>query len=175
MATYARVLDGIVAELFTPPDGVPIEDCFHADLTWIDCSATPDVAPGWTATETGGVWTFAPPADPAPPTLPEQAMALLTTPITVTSRSQSSVNGVYPNDDPTRSQITAIMTKVNAGNGLPGGSNSFNWPDIDGTRHDWRVAQFTDYANQMADFVYQAVQVQQGQSTTLPSTSLSIA
>lgn len=44
---YARVQDGVVAEIFTPPAKVRIEDCFTAELTaqFEPCAA--DVRPGW--------------------------------------------------------------------------------------------------------------------------------
>lgn len=62
MSTYARIDNGTVAELFTPPDGVSITDCFHSGLTWVE--ATAGVAPGWTYNDTAFA---APPAPPAPP------------------------------------------------------------------------------------------------------------
>lgn len=175
MSTYARIDNGIVVEMFAPPPDITPTDVFDPSLVWVDCTSNANVAPGWIATEAGGAWAFAPPADPPPPTLPEQAAALLTTPITVVSNSKSALNADYPNDDPTRSQIAAIMTKINAGNGLPGGGNTFNWPDVGGGARQWPGQQFADYAGQVADFIYQATQVQQGHSTTLPSTTLTIA
>lgn len=174
MSTYAHVEDSIVVELFTPPDGVPIEECFHADLLWVDCSANPDVAPGWTATQIRGDWTFAPPPDPPPPSLPQQATALLSAPVTVVCTSLGALDADYPNNDAVRSQIAATQTKINAGRSLPGGGSTFNWTDVDGNAHQWPAAQFTDFADLMADFVYGCTQVQQGHSTTLPSTTLTI-
>lgn len=48
MATYARIgADKLVAELFSPPPGVPIEDCFVPELIWINVSTQPEVQPGW--------------------------------------------------------------------------------------------------------------------------------
>ena len=63
MATFARIQDGAVAELFTPPAGLGIAQCFAPGLEWVDCTATPAVAPGWTYD--GGA--FAAPVPPAPP------------------------------------------------------------------------------------------------------------
>ncbi len=59
MATYARIVNGVVMELFTPPAGIPITACFNAALTWVECDATPGVAQGWLYS--GGVFS-APPA-----------------------------------------------------------------------------------------------------------------
>jgi hypothetical protein len=32
MTKYARILDGVVLEVFTPPEGSALADCFHKDL-----------------------------------------------------------------------------------------------------------------------------------------------
>lgn len=45
MKTFARVQDGIVAELVTT--GHAIETLFHPDLVWLDVSGEPAVATGW--------------------------------------------------------------------------------------------------------------------------------
>lgn len=51
MTTFARVVDGIVLEVFAMPpqwEGVAITDLFHADLPgeWVEAS-DPQVAYGW--------------------------------------------------------------------------------------------------------------------------------
>jgi phage tail protein X len=43
---YARIQSGVVAELLTTAD--EISEMFVPSLTWIDLSATPEVAEGWT-------------------------------------------------------------------------------------------------------------------------------
>ena len=64
MTTYARVQGGTVMELFTPPDGTDIAECFAPGLTWQECG--PGVRAHWTWDGTA----FAPPAyDPAMVTL----------------------------------------------------------------------------------------------------------
>ena len=67
---FALIESGVVAQLFTPPVGFSMDECFHDRLDWIDCTATPAVAPGWTY----GGGTFAAPAPPVaappPPPLP---------------------------------------------------------------------------------------------------------
>lgn len=54
---YARIQDGIVVEMFTPPDGVNIEGCFHPDLKWVPVPADLAVDQRW---KYDGV-TFTPP------------------------------------------------------------------------------------------------------------------
>ena len=56
MQTYARIADGVVAELLAT-DAEP-RALFHPDLIWIE--APPPVAVGWRRTPDG----FAPPAPP---------------------------------------------------------------------------------------------------------------
>lgn len=57
--TYFRPVEGIVAEVFTPPDDVPLEECFHADCAalFIPVPEGVPVEPGWTWDGT----TLAPP------------------------------------------------------------------------------------------------------------------
>jgi hypothetical protein len=62
MTTYARIADGAVAELFTPPDGFSITDCFAPGMEWVDVGSS-GAAPGWTYDGTA----FHAPAPPAPP------------------------------------------------------------------------------------------------------------
>ena len=57
MKTYARILDGMVMELFST-DG-DITQMFNPALIWVDVSeTTPLPSFGWTATEVDGDWTF---------------------------------------------------------------------------------------------------------------------
>jgi hypothetical protein len=68
MPQYARIQSGVVAELFSPPVGVLISDCFAPGLVWVDVTAQPAVQPGWTYDGT----VFAAPGAPivqAPPTV----------------------------------------------------------------------------------------------------------
>lgn len=58
---YAHIQDGAVFELFTPPEGVAITDCFHPGMTWVDVtSVSPEPQPGWSYNGTA----FAPPSAP---------------------------------------------------------------------------------------------------------------
>ncbi len=169
MPTYARIDDGIVAELYTPPAEVaatPIAELFHADLRWIDVSAVgPQPEPRWTYN--GSV--FAPPPLPPPPTLQQQAMALLGYPVTVTCSALPALDGAYPIDQATQMQITGIAAAISAGLGLPGGGATFNWPDVGGVAHPWPAPQFTEFAKAVMNYVYACAQVAQGHGTTLPT------
>lgn len=64
MAKYARVEGTTVLELFFPPAGFTLEDCFHANIinTFIEVPMEDIVLPGYTYNPTDG--TFAPPPEP---------------------------------------------------------------------------------------------------------------
>ena len=62
MKTYARLQDGVVAELLTTEHA--IHTLFHPDLTWLDVSNEPTVAPGW---RSDGRNVSRPPEPPATP------------------------------------------------------------------------------------------------------------
>ena len=54
---YARIIDGKVLELITPPEGYDISDCYHADIvkTCERIFADQDVQIGWSFAD--GVFT----------------------------------------------------------------------------------------------------------------------
>lgn len=174
MPTYARIDSGIVVELFTPSAefaATPIAELFHASLQWVDVTAfNPQPQPRWTYDG----HAFTPPAPPAL-TLPQQARALLAGPVAVQCASVPALNGAYPIDATTQGQITGIASAINAGLGLPGGTDTFNWPDASGAAHPWPAPQFTAFAKAVMNFVYACAQVAQGHSTTLPSSTIAIA
>lgn len=65
---YARIINGQVLELITPPEGYNITDCYHADIVKT-CQQIPidqDVQIGWTFAD--GVFT-APVETPTEPTV----------------------------------------------------------------------------------------------------------
>jgi hypothetical protein len=166
MATWAHIVNGIVVEL----TDIDPAGRFHPDLVWVDCTATPSVAQGWSYDGSA----FAAPPTPPPPNLQQQAFALLGSPVTVQCTSVPALNGTYPIDQTTQGQITGIAAAISAGLGLPGGGSTFNWPDTSGTAHPWPATQFTALAKAVMNFVYDASQVAQGHGTTLPSTTLVI-
>ena|SRR5581483_3691473 len=65
MSQYARIDNGIVAELFTPPVGATIQQCFHSDLVWVACDGVTGIAVGWSAVFSNGVWSFSAAPNPA--------------------------------------------------------------------------------------------------------------
>lgn len=64
---YARIQNGVVFELFAPPEGVPIEECFHADMDWVDITdVSPQPQPNWTYDGTNFARPVAPVIDMRP-------------------------------------------------------------------------------------------------------------
>lgn len=75
MNAYARVYEGVVAELFST-DG-DMAKMFHPDMIWVDVTDTvPAPVVGWTAAEVDGVWSFAAPIPPVPTDAELKAAAL---------------------------------------------------------------------------------------------------
>jgi hypothetical protein len=64
MSIYALISNNTVTELFTPPAGFTLAQCFTPSTVarFVDVSAlSPQPAPGWRATPTNGVWVFSAP------------------------------------------------------------------------------------------------------------------
>lgn len=139
MPTYARIQDGIVAELYTPLQGVSIATCFAPGLVWIDVTSQPNVAPGWTYDGS----TFAAPV--TPPLTPQQTLAAkIALGIALTCTSDSSLNATYALDGTTMDQIGSVARDQSSGLGLPGGASTFDYPDKTSTPHTFTGQQLVD-------------------------------
>jgi hypothetical protein len=87
MKTYARILDGRVAELLATDQD--IATMFNPALQWVDASAIVGIAEGWQFDGSNFTSPPAPPPPPATPTLAElQAqITLLTAQLAVLSKA----------------------------------------------------------------------------------------
>ena len=65
---YARVVETIVVEVYVPPAGVPIEECFTPELVAQFEPCPFEVEANWIKQPDG---TFTPPSPPAPEPTPE--------------------------------------------------------------------------------------------------------
>lgn len=110
---------------------------------------------------------------PAELTPADQAMILLNGPVTVVS-ANANVTGVYTNTVDTRQAMIGIVSQINSGLGVPGGAETFNYPDTDNRERQWSANPFVAYANAVTNFAYQCQQVIGGFSLTLPSNELDI-
>ena len=170
MSTYARIQNGTVAELFSPPTGVSITECFHPDLTWVECDGTPGVAPGWTYS----LGVFAAPVAPKP-TLAQQAQAMLSAGCQIASTGTPALNATYAVDSLSQMHVVAVETSIAAGKGLPGGGGTVNWPDVTGALHAFTAANFSDFAAALRDFVFALSAIVASNSGTLPAQPVTIA
>ena len=93
--------------------------------------------------------------------------------ITITSTSTPSLNGVYNVAPANQDAISAVMTGVANGLGLPGGQATFEYLDASNTPHAFTSDQFKTFATAVRDYVYALALYAAGQGT-LPSPSITI-
>jgi len=102
-------------------------------------------------------------------------LAMMNGAIQITSSSKPSLNGTYAIDSASRGNITGIATSINAGLGVPGGAETFNYPDIQGQPHQWTASLFIEFAREVMNFVYAISQVLGGHSVDIPSQPITIS
>jgi hypothetical protein len=120
MSNCACVEDGIVAELSTPPDEVPLGKCFHPDIPAQFVAVPAGVSPqhGWTFD--GTTFPASIPSVLPPPTLQQQAGAPLAGAVSVQCTSVPALTGTYPIDQTTQTQIAGVVAaQVAQGHSLP--------------------------------------------------------
>ncbi len=143
MGIYARIQDGIVMELFTPPEGFGIADCFVPELaaTFVEVPEGVEVEQGWTFDGT----TFAAPVipPPPPPTADELLAEAISQGIAITCTSNSALNATYALDPTTMEQIGSVARDFSSGLGLPGDIETFTYPDSTGQPRTFTGDQLT--------------------------------
>ncbi len=104
---------------------------------------------------------------------------LLTGGVVIVSTGTPELDATYAIDSASQANLTALSTGIAAGKPLPGGGETFNYPDITGTMHAFSAANFLNFAAEIEGYFYnfnQALPVLiSGGSTSLPSNSLTIA
>jgi hypothetical protein len=76
--------------------------------------------------------------------------------VTVTSTGSPDLNGWYAYDPQAQRAISAIMTGINAGQGLPGGGSQFSYGG-----HTFNETQFIAFAIGMQNYAYSCTQTLQ--------------
>ena len=170
--TYARIYEGAVAELFAPPAGVPIGECFTPALAASFVEVPTGVAPAQGWTYTGG--TFAAPAPPPAPTLAQQAWALVNGGLALTITGSLTLDATFPCDPPTQLKLSAVQQVLSVTGKFPGGGATYPMRDAAGTWHQLTPAQYTAIATAVATFVAACDLVVDGASSTLPSPSAAV-
>lgn len=92
----------------------------------------------------------------------------------ITSTSTPALNGAYAVDALSQADIVAIETSINAGKGFPGGTPTFNYPDISGKMREFSQTQFTAFASAIRDYVYALKSVSGGASQNFPENTATI-
>lgn len=126
---------------------------------------------GW-AVSNGALVAYTPPVPT--PTLAQQAAALLGAGLAITSTSTSALDATYAITSTSQQHIQAEVTAILLNNTFADGTTSLAWLDAAGTSHTFDVAQFKAFATAVAAFVSACLRCANGQSTTLPGTSVVI-
>lgn len=177
MTEYARIADGTVVELFTPPTGLTPANCFHADIAAafvvVPAGVTPAV--GWSY---AGSTFSAPPAPPAP-TLAQQAAAVIDGGLTIALSGSITLAATrFPTDAATQGKLAAVVTTINATGSFPGGGTSYPMKDAAGAWHTFTVAQYKSVAGAIAAYVAALDLIIDGNPTSasvLPAASVALA
>jgi hypothetical protein len=91
----------------------------------------------------------------APTLSPQQvSAAALYAGIAIKSTSTPSLNGTYAVTPTAQADITATITGIAAGEGLPGGGSTFTFLDASGAPHTFTQAQFVALAAAIRNYVY---------------------
>jgi hypothetical protein len=177
MSTYARIQNGIVAEIFLVPAGFTLAECVVAALmpSFVDIDGiAPAPQPGWTFTAPA---TFAAPV-PVPPTPTQQAAILLSAGCQIVSTGTPAISGTYALDANSLFNLTALSAGIAAGKPLPGGGITFNYPDISAAQHAFTGANFLDMAVAVEGYVYAInqtlVALADGQTASFPTLPITI-
>jgi hypothetical protein len=126
---------------------------------------------GLWAVQTGILVAYTPP--PPPPLTPaQQAGVALNQPVTVQCETHPELDAAYANSAAIRQAMTGVVAQINAGLGLPGGGQTFNWPDADGMGRAWPATEFVAFATAVAHFAYACTQTAGGFDDTVPSSVL---
>ena len=132
------------------------------------------------STGAGIGWSYANGTFTAPPapvrTLAQQAAALLSGTVTVTSASTPSLNGTYTITATDQAHLDAEITSILLNGIFADGTSTVEWPDTatPPVNHAFTVAQFKTLASAIAAFVAACAKCINGVSATLPSNQLSI-
>jgi hypothetical protein len=168
----------------TQPEPIPVSGWYDTDL--IDYPNLPaaddllEMTPEQWADRMTGSWAIEGgalvPYTPPPPvlTLPQQATAMLSQPVTVDCISTPALSSDYANNANVRQSVTSTVSQISAGLGLPGGGATFNWPDVNGSEMQWPEADFVAFAKALTDFAYACQMVVGGHSAVLPSRTLTV-
>lgn len=77
---------------------------------------------------------------------------------TLKSTGTPALNAVYAIDEAAQARITGIYSGIQGGDGLPGGGQKFQYPDVSGTMHAFDDKDFSAFAKAVRDWFYNSTQ-----------------
>lgn len=161
MTTYARIVNGTAVEIFIPPSGFTLAQCFPPATAAL-FSSVPDGTQAGATIQPGTA-------------IAAQAAAMLSAGCQIVCTSASSLNGLYSCSAAAQVDIQAEMISILANGVFTNGQSTFPWADVNGTMHTFTVAQFKEFATALGSFVSTLTLIEQTNSGTLPSASATIA
>jgi|SRR5215469_3676589 len=150
------VVDGISFVPWDPVNGVPLSGG-AALRAWQAAGApapTPYVAP--------------------PPTPQQQFDSATASGVTLSWSSSTGLNGTYAVDPTTQNNITAEGVSILMNNAFTNGQQTRYWPELNGTPHQFTVAQFKIFSTAIAAYVDSLNAAMAGQAPW-PSNALSVS
>ena len=121
----------------------------------------------------GALIAGSPPA--VPPSPAQQATALISGGITITSTGTPALDGVYACDATAQSNLQAVQTYILTNGKFPGSSGTYPWLDTNSTPHVFpSTTEFEAFASRVADFVADCTMIILTGSGTLPPSTASI-
>jgi hypothetical protein len=108
----------------------------------------------------------------APPTLSDQANAMLEAGIQVVSAGTPDLSGTYACDPVTLSRAGNLLAAIAAGLTIPGGV--IPWADINGAPHSFTPDQFKSFSGALLAFEMQLAPLSAGAPGSLPTLPVTI-
>ncbi|MBV8666743.1 MAG: hypothetical protein JO269_09685 [Burkholderiaceae bacterium] len=105
-------------------------------------------------------------------------LAAISAGLSITSTSTPALNSIYGVDTNSENKLAAIVTKISAGLGLPGGGATMQYPSISGNFVAVNPAQITAIAAAVGNYIYALdvtlQTIQNGGSATWPTATATI-
>ncbi len=114
------------------------------------------------------------------PTIPEssladQALALLSAGLTITSAGTPARSGTYATDAAAQREVTGEVVSLMLNGTFADGETAIDWVDIAGATHNFDVSSFKDLATKIGAFAQPCLRIIRTGAGTLPSAEATIA
>lgn len=150
---YALVQNGVVIELYTPPAGYTIAQCFPASLASQFIAVPSGVTPSQGWLYSNGTFS-APPA--ASPSAISAYGNFIAGGLNITFPDSPALTGTYAIDSSAQQKITSVSVYINLYNKFPNGGNQV-WPLLNNTTVTFdNILDFQAFAQTVTEIVAQA-------------------